>query len=104
MFGLLPAEKPKMTGKEHDLKTWPNPFSAVWTKQRHHEIRINDRDYKVGDVLKLREWCPLERVYSGRVICALVTYISRGGEWGLPSVLCVMSFVEIERWKFDVTR
>ena len=63
---------------------------------KSHEIReAIDRDYQVGDVLELREWAPKVTPLSGRYTRrrqkVLVTYITRGGEWGIPEGLCVMS-------------
>lgn len=86
------------TPRTHDLKTWPAPFAAVWHGTKHHEIRKNDRGFAVGDFLYLHEYEP--KGYSGRMtlraICAVVTYMSEGGTWGLPADLCVMSIEVIE--------
>jgi hypothetical protein len=46
---------------KHDLKIWPQYFVEVAAEQKTFEIRKNDRDYQVGDVLRLREWEPLGR-------------------------------------------
>jgi len=59
---------------EHDLKTWPEFFEAVEAGKKTFEVRFNDRGYKVGDVLRLREWSPQTQVYSGRETKQLVTY------------------------------
>jgi hypothetical protein len=81
----------------HSLKTWPRPFAAVLDGTKTHEIRVADRDYKVGDVLHLREWVPWQQCdygggrYTGREILVEVTYLTSGGSWGLPHGLCVMS-------------
>ncbi len=84
--------------KEHDLKTWPEPFQAVLDGIKHHEIRIDDRGYAVGDVLRLREFrvdvslgVYSEGEYTGRARRVRVTYKTPGGAWGLPGNLCVMS-------------
>jgi hypothetical protein len=84
----------------HELKTWPGPFQAVLDGTKRHEIRVNDRNYQIGDVLWLREWAepndPRHDLrefpgYLGRELHVRVTYITAGGQWGLPRNLCVMS-------------
>lgn len=39
----------------HELKCVKRFFSDVATGQKPFEVRINDRDYRVGDMLWLRE-------------------------------------------------
>lgn len=59
---------------KHKLKTLPVPFTAVWEGEKNFEVRLNDRDYKVGDMLRLCEY-DFEHGYYGREISALVTYL-----------------------------
>jgi hypothetical protein len=40
----------------HELKTWPKSFSAALSGFKKHEVRVNDRDFREGDKLCLREW------------------------------------------------
>ena len=42
--------------REHDLKCWKVPFKAVTLQLKKFEWRKNDRDFKPGDLLRLREW------------------------------------------------
>ncbi len=87
--------------REHELKTWPEPFEAVRTSRKRYEIRDNDRGFAIGDTLRLREWDPDEwegedepegsRGYTGRELSVRVTYITEGGRWGVKDSLCVMS-------------
>jgi hypothetical protein len=67
---------------KHDLKIWPQYFVEVAAEQKTFEIRKNDRDYQVGDVLRLREWEPLgrRRGYTGREVLREVTYITDYGQ------------------------
>lgn len=53
------------------------------------EYRKNDRDYKVGDVLRLREWNP-DTEYTGEIDLYRVTWILYEG-FGLPLNYCIMS-------------
>lgn len=64
--------------QEHDLKTWPEFFDEVVAGRKPFEVRFNDRDYRVGDTLRLREWSPKSQDYTGRVTHQLVTYTMSG--------------------------
>lgn len=75
----------------HELKTWPEPFQAVSDGRKRYEIRRDDRGFRVGDVLFLREWDPNTGDYTGREVARHVEYVTPGGAWGLPKDLCVMS-------------
>jgi Domain of unknown function (DUF3850) len=81
----------------HELKTWPRLFDATLSGFKKHEIRVNDRDFKEGDELLLREWDPDKRAYTGRHVIAVISYMTKGGTFGLPESLCVMSLV-IQYW------
>lgn len=50
--------RPITTPMKHDLKTWTEYFQAVKSGDKTFEIRENDRNFKVGDVLLLREFIP----------------------------------------------
>ena len=71
----------------HDLKTWPRHFEAIWLGSKHFELRFNDRYFKVGDELLLREWIPdldynttKSGNYSGRGLSCKITYILSDSE------------------------
>lgn len=50
----------------HELKTIPEYFQMVWDDKKNFEVRKNDRDFKVGDELHLREFDPDTQTYTGR--------------------------------------
>lgn len=61
----------------HDVKSWPHLFEATLRGTKTHEMRkIQDRDYRIGDMLNLMEFDPLTGKYSGRNLLVLVTYIT----------------------------
>ena len=62
----------------HELKLWPKPYEEVSSGRKPFELRKDDRDYKVGDILNLRHWDPETEKYSGRSMSAGVTCIYRG--------------------------
>lgn len=57
---------------EHYLKIYPEYYEAVASKDKPFEVRKNDRNYKVGDKLILREGYGR---FTGRYITADVSYI-----------------------------
>ena len=77
--------------KIHDLKTWIESFSAIMAGNKKAEYRLNDRNFKVGDSLNLREWNKDKEEYTGRSILVDVTHIVHGGIFGIPDGYCVMS-------------
>lgn len=61
--------------KIHNLKCWPEYFEAVWFERKTFEIRINDRDFKVGDMLKLEEYNREGGFCTGNCVYAEVVYL-----------------------------
>lgn len=75
----------------HELKTWPEHFSAIVEGRKRFELRRDDRGFAEGDRLLLREWAPEPDRYTGRQVTVDVTYILRGPAFGLPENLAVLS-------------
>lgn len=57
----------------HELKIQPEHFEALASSAKTFEIRLNDRNYKIGDLLILREW--LSGFYTGREEQKYITHI-----------------------------
>lgn len=75
----------------HKLKTWLEPFQAIVEGLKTHEVRRNDRDFKVGDILDLHEWNPETEKFTGRSMRRQITYMSKGPDWGIPEWMAVLS-------------
>lgn len=75
----------------HDLKCWPEYFEPILAGIKNFEVRYNDRNFKIGDTLKLREYNPVRSRYTGRWCEVTVTYILKGGHFGLDKNIVVMS-------------
>lgn len=82
----------------HVLKADPIPFSDVLEGRKHAEVRKDDRDFQVGDTLRLRETesgaaamlaLNLPLVYTGRECDRRITHVQRG--YGLPDGVVVLS-------------
>ena len=81
----------------HELKTWPDSFEAMWVGDKKYDFRKNDRNYKIGDVLLLKEYVPEKEEYTGREMIARVTYMTVGGKHNLPEDMCIMGIIVIGR-------
>lgn len=79
----------------HELKIHPQYFKAVESGRKYWEIRKNDRDFKVGDEVLLREWDNTE--YSGKEILAEITYMLDDKFAGLAEGYVVFSIKPIKR-------
>lgn len=65
-----------MTDRVHELKSWSRFFRPVAAGERTHELRRNDRDYRVGDRLRLREYDAGSRTYTGSFCDVVITSIT----------------------------
>lgn len=80
---------------KHDLKTWPDFYDRVITRSKRFELRKDDRGFRVGDTLVLREWSPDTGSYTGNACTVKVTDIVRDApQWGLEPGYCIMSITE----------
>lgn len=79
--------------KIHKIKTSPVYFLAVENGTKKFEIRKNDRDYQVGDLLVLQEYDRFKEEYTGRSIEKGVTYILQGK--GIEAGYCILSLKHI---------
>jgi len=83
--------------RKHDLKVWPAYFAALTDGSKSFEVRRNDRDFAVGDLLRLHEYDPApdingrERGATGQSISRVVTYVMLGGRFGIQSDFCVLA-------------
>ncbi len=80
--------------KKHELKCWPKYFEAILSNDKLFEVRLDDRDFQLGDILQLREWEPDARRYTGRQLSRRVTYILRAtGKLNSPSSALRLGYV-----------
>lgn len=75
----------------HELKTWNEYFEEVFMGRKTFEIRKNDRDFKKGDTLILKEWDNIRQTFTGRKLARTVTYVLEGGSFGLEKGFVVMA-------------
>lgn len=85
----------------HELKDDPFTFNATASGLKSYEIRFNDRNYRVGDYLILKETKfsgeemrngkPLE--YTGRQVTRVITHILTG--YGLKERWVILSVLPV---------
>lgn len=65
----------------HELKTHPEYFTAVLYGKKNFEVRKDDRDFKVGDDLHLREYNPETQSYTGVSTHRAIQYILKDPQY-----------------------
>jgi hypothetical protein len=75
----------------HELRIWPIYFEAVVLRDKRCEIRKDDRGYRAGDYLRLREWNPTKAQYTGAEITAMVTHITPLADVGIDAGYVALS-------------
>lgn len=87
---MVPTTLSEERLRTHRLKTWPEYFEAVKSGEKTFEIRFNDRDFQVGDMLCLEEWDNKLGVYTGEVCEREVSYVLHGDRFGLAQGHVIM--------------
>ena len=84
---------------DHELKIHAPYFATISDGRKPFEARRDDRGFQTGEVLWLREYHPdRERTlrYSGNAEFARITYILRGGQFGVEVGHVIMGIEIIE--------
>ncbi len=80
--------------KIHEIKIYPTYYQAIARGEKTFELRKNDRNYKVGDVLKLKEWDGEN--FTGHRMMRKITYIYHGAnKYGLSEGFCILSIKKV---------
>lgn len=94
-YTLNPAAAPSALARPvHELKIWPTCFAAVEAGTKPFDVRLNDRNFQVGDALLLSEYEPESEQYTGRTLERWVSYLLPGGTFGIEHGWCVLGFSE----------
>lgn len=90
------------TSVVHRVKSWPHLFEATLSGAKTHEMRkVDDRDYSVGDILRLCEYDPESKSYTGRELSVEITYITSAefpcalSGAGLDKDYCILSIKKV---------
>ena len=79
--------------RKHKLKLNSYYYNDSASGIKTFEIRRNDREYRVGDILELREWVwsalDGKGAYTGEVHWKIVTYILNDVEYLCDGYVCL---------------
>lgn len=78
--------------KKIELKVWMNYFEDIKDHRRNFELRYNDRNFQVGDILRLREYNEKENYYTDRQVFRIISYILSDTTFGLKDNWVVIGF------------
>jgi ribosomal protein S17 len=59
----------------HEKKVWHEYFQKILDGVKNYELRLADWECQAGDILILKEWDPIAKKLTGRVIEKEVTYV-----------------------------
>lgn len=66
-----------MTEPKYEIKSWPQFFQPIVDGAKKHDMRDKtERDYQVGDILRLCEYDPFGGQYTGRYQDVKITFIT----------------------------
>ena len=92
--GWIPYNKRRQVEK----KILPEYYKEIAAHRKMFELRKDEDDLKVGDLLILREWDGEK--YTGRRARREITYILRNApQYGLMEGYCILS-LQIPGWNF----
>ena len=81
--------KQKMSRQHHYLKTETKYYQAVEKGLKKFELRKNDRNFQIHDMLYLEE--TVNGIYTGRKLQPMeIKYILQGGKYGLEEGYCIL--------------
>ena len=82
----------------HEVKSWSHLFDAIRWGKKPYDLRKNDRNYKIGDVLILEKYDNIAGRYTGDVCRRTVSYITNNdtpcavSSAVLPNEYCILGF------------
>ena len=80
--------------KIHQLKILPKYFQSVLSGEKTFEVRKDDRNFQLGDIVVLDEFDDISCSFTGNYVGVRITYILRDSEF-CKSGYCIFSFKRI---------
>jgi hypothetical protein len=79
----------------HELKVWDTYYDDLISGTKPFEIRRNDRDFQIGDLLFFREWDADRDAYTGLEALGRVGYVYDGVAVGLKDGFTAFTVTEL---------
>ncbi len=76
-----------------EKKVWPEYFQQILDNKKTFELRLNYFDISEGDTLILKEWNPILKDYTGRILEKTVSHV---GRWKIDELTRFWSREDIE--------
>lgn len=97
MSDAMTYTAPQRSPIEHELKTWQSYFHAIADGSKNFEIRRDNRGFRIGDTLWLRETEYGSGKYTGREARRKISYILRhASDFGLADGFAILSLEPLE--------
>lgn len=61
-------------------KTWKEAFEKIASGEKTFDVRLNNFECEVGDILVLEEYDPIKKKYTGRKVEKKITFILNSKE------------------------
>lgn len=75
----------------HDLKIDYEYWRAVYNEYKKAEVRKDDRDFQVGDLISFKVYSDGRLLNDGDNFCFIITHILRGGQYGIKDGYVMLS-------------
>lgn len=79
----------------HELKVKQPFYDDLYFNRKVFEIRKNDRNYQINDILHLKEY-PKEDWQNREGIFRKVVYLLKGGQYGLDKDYVILGLKEVK--------
>ena len=84
--------------KIHELKIKDNYYEEIVLGKKKFELRKNDRDYKVGDLITFQVVMEDGRTYSSHLLYQIVYILENVPEYGLQEGYCILGIEELKQF------
>ena len=77
----------------HELKTWTEFYDDILSGFKTFDVRKNDRDFQIGDIVCFMDWDKEKDEYLGSKTRYKISYILYGGQFGIEQGYCVLGII-----------